>query len=290
MHLTCHPRIAAIYFALHHCGYAFERPGRDAAHLRAVRLHAGTADVPVFFSAVKQSTCEVYPYWPRAAILEAAVCHLRDDGEGYRSEAALQAHIRSAANITDAERDERLWAWLSGFPAALHAVLDSSAFQHYLAWLQAWTVAQQAAAQPALSSLSRSIDWCRRRFPAPVQDIQIVIDPIKCIYSADHHLMNGHFLFCSGRMQAASILHELLHPLVHPMIQPLAPAILETPRSYPELDASYLLAGDAAGQLNAFEEHAVRHLTADLLQQQFPSDLSHYLLQLLEQPIKGAAT
>lgn len=40
-----------------------------------------------------------------------------------------------------------------------------------------------------------------------------------------------------------------------------ADIVLEKKRKYPDLDASYYLAGDKEGQLNAFEEYAVRELT-----------------------------
>lgn len=64
--------ISAIYFALLQFGYNFFSVERETDHVHTIQKFVTHTKLPNFFSDVKQNTCEVYPYWPRAAILETA--------------------------------------------------------------------------------------------------------------------------------------------------------------------------------------------------------------------------
>lgn len=267
--MACTPAISAIYYALLQCGYTYYALDRTPAHAETIRQFKTEKSVPAFFSEVQQNTCAVYPYWPRAAILELAAC--------CQDASILHEHIMSASNIVDAERDDRLWTWLDGFPGALEDILHRDGFHHYLAWLQDWLSKQQELLTQDLHTIQECIAFCDRQSDSCIRHIQIVLDPIKCIYSSDHHIFDGRFLFCSGRFDAASIIHEYLHHVVHPHVIALTDQIGSQHRTYPGLDASYL----AAGSLNAFEEHAVRSLTCDLTSRRFPHDLPEYLVGLL---------
>lgn len=76
----------------------------------------GAGVVPSFFSLVRQSTCEVYPYWPRAAMLESAVFHLWPDHAQFRDYNVFREHILSAGNIADHERAYLFWSRVEEFP------------------------------------------------------------------------------------------------------------------------------------------------------------------------------
>ena len=71
--ITNIPELSAIYYALLQLGYDYYGMERSAAHITALEKYIGQNGIPNFFSSVRQNTCEVYPYWPRAAILETAV-------------------------------------------------------------------------------------------------------------------------------------------------------------------------------------------------------------------------
>ena len=77
--ITCIREISAIYFALLQCGYDYYSIERSRNHNGRIQSFIGTEDVPPFFYGIKQDTCEVYPYWPRAAILETASFYLSAD-------------------------------------------------------------------------------------------------------------------------------------------------------------------------------------------------------------------
>lgn len=65
--------ISAIYYALLQSGYNFYSVERDAKVVNKLQsfILSGNCEY-AFFSEVKQNSCEVYPYWPRAAMLETA--------------------------------------------------------------------------------------------------------------------------------------------------------------------------------------------------------------------------
>ncbi len=137
---------------------------------------------------MKQNTCEVYPYWPRAAILEAASFYLSPDRSHIRDYDALRNQIMNAANIADRERDQRLWDWIADFPIAPSKVLACDAFKNYLKWEQKWLAAQNTKHETTFWVIKNCLDVCVSKYGSPVQDIQIVVNPIKCVYSADFHM------------------------------------------------------------------------------------------------------
>lgn len=71
------PAISAIYFALLQNGYDFYAIERDLLTVNRLDSFASSdRGAYPFFSEVRQNTCAVYPYWPRAALLETAAFYL----------------------------------------------------------------------------------------------------------------------------------------------------------------------------------------------------------------------
>lgn len=275
------PEISAIYFALLQCGYDYYSIERSQEHNDYVRSFIGPEDAVPFFSGARQNTCEVYPYWPRAAILETASFYLSSDHTKFRDYGAFRNRIMGAANIADNERDQRLWDWIESFPVELTKILACDAFRNYLKWEQKWLITQNVRHEAELRVIKDCQNVCVSKYDSPVHDIQIVINPIKCVYSADYHLDKDCFVFCSGAFRAESVIHELLHHVVHPAILEIASLVLESKQTYPGIDKSYYLSGGEAGQLNAFEEYAVRELTKDAVHDKYPLDIASYLRELL---------
>lgn len=275
------PEISAIYYALLQAGYPYCAMGREAEHVRAVQRFRSPEGCPAFFYGVSQSSCEVYPFWPRAAILETAVFFLRRDHAGFADYDGFRQQILSAAPISDADRGQPLWDWIAGFPAALADILSRADFQRYFQWERAWVEAQNAAHKEELAAVARSLALCSEAYRSPVRRIRIVINPIKCIYSADYQLIGDAFVFSSGLFDAASIIHEFLHHVVHPYMTLYREAAGNGTAPYPGIDASYYLDGGPAGRLNALEEYAVRRLTEDVRSGQCPKDITAYIDRLL---------
>ena len=273
--------ISAIYFALLQSGYDFYALGRDEVHNDRIKRFSGENNIPRFFSGVKQNTCEVYPYWPRGAILETAVFYLLPDHSCFRDFGSFRKQILAAGNISDFEKDQKLWDWIQEFPLALSNVLASEAFCNYMEWEKQWIKELTGQHEKDLRVIHTCLDVCVSRYSSPVQDIQVNINPIKCIYSADYHLCGSQFIFSSGAFRADSVIHEFLHHVVHPAIGQIADFVSEKKRIYPDIDKSYYLSGDEWGYQNAFEEYAVRMLTRDAIEGKFPHSLDAYLKALL---------
>ena len=277
------PEISAIYFALLQCGYDYYTIERSQGHIDRIRNFIGVDDVPPFFSETKQSTCQVYPYWPRAAILETATFHLLPDRSQFRDYDVFRSYIMSAGNISDCERDQKLWGWLDDFPAAITRVLSSDSFCRYLEWENRWITKQNVCHKADLRLIQSCLDMCVSKYNSAVQDIQIVVNPVKCVYSADYHLEKRCFIFSSGAFRTDSVIHEFLHHVVHPVVAGTADMVLDYKRIWPGIDDSYYLSGDNDGQLNAFEEYAVRKLTEHVLQKKCPESIADFLHCLLKE-------
>lgn len=110
---------------------------------------------------------------------------------------------------------------------------------------------------------------CVNRYNSPAQDIHIVINPIKCAYSADCYLNGNCFIFSSGAFRAESLIHEFLHHVIHPVVVAQKDIILAGNAVYPSVDNSYCLSGNKKGRLDAFEEYAVREVTSEITTMNF---------------------
>lgn len=279
--ITCIPEISAIYFALLQCGYDYYAMERSREHNDRIQRFIDFGNIPSFFTGVRQDTCEVYPYWPRAAILETASFYLSDDCSAFKNYDALREDIMSAGNIANYERDQKLWDWLEGFPSAISKVLSDSTFKSYLQWEKQWLSELNTQYEAQLQLVQSCLDICTSEYGSHVRDIQIVINPVKCVYSADYHFLDNRFIFSSGTFKAESVIHEFLHHVVHPAIGEIVPFVLAGKRIYPGIDNSYYLTHTDAGYLNAFEEYAVRELAKNIMDARYPDTLDTFLKELI---------
>lgn len=159
-------------------------------------------------------------------------------------------------------------------------MLDS-AFQAYFQWECGWIEEQSRLHEEELRTLQRRLEGCARRYASPITEARIVLSPIKCVYSSDYHIQGNRLFFSSGAFDGGSVIHEFLHPAVHRFLLSRRGEILGRDLSDLGLDASYYLANDDAGRLNAFEEAFVRALTAQIAADAPPEDLSAFLAQML---------
>lgn len=280
-YITSIQKISAIYYALLLCGYEYYPIERDETHVSALRGFSNAQGDFSFFLRTKQDTCEAYPYWPRAAMLEMASFFTDERYTCFQNYDVLRDKIFSANNIADRERDDSFWEWLKDFPSALESVFRSTGFQAYLAWENEWVEEQNQTHASELIAIQKALDRCFKRYDLPVQDVQLVVNPIKCVYSSDYHLIGERFIFCSGRLDVSSIVHEILHLAAHPVVMAYREQVLLQKICYQGIDLSYYLAGNEAGRLNAFEEYFVRLLTEDVLAAAPPDDLNEYMAKVL---------
>ena len=117
---------------------------------------------------------------------------------------------------------------------------------------------------------------CKEKFKSSIQNIQVILNPIKCVYSADYYLKDDTFIFCSGSLSEEAVIHEFIHHIVHPMVENRKDEILCRNFVNLDIDASYYLNGDELGTLNAFEEYMVRKLTDGIVNGDVPENLDMF--------------
>ena len=105
-----------------------------------------------FFEQVRQSGCAAYPYWPRAALLESASFSIDLRRRTYTDFARFQGSVLAASNITDADRDERFWNWILGFPRALASVFADEGFRKFRDWENGWLSRQKIRCEKELAT------------------------------------------------------------------------------------------------------------------------------------------
>lgn len=278
--ITNIPAISAVYFSLLQCKYDFYSIERDTLLIDKLRSfiisNCGECD---FFLDVKQNTCKVYPYWPRAAMLETATLYIDLPHEQFVDFNAYKNSIMSAKNISDIERNQLFWDWIIQFPKALKLVLQSNSFRRYLEWENDWIVEQNQKHKKELGRIGDMLALCKEKFKSPIQNIQVVLNPIKCVYSADYHLKDNNFIFCSGSLREESVIHEFIHHIIHPIVENRKDEILRCNFTNLDMDTSYYLNNDEVGLLNAFEEYMVRVLTGVIVSGNVPETLDVFFDQ-----------
>lgn len=279
MQITANSRISAIYFALLQCGYDFFHIERSEEHIHALKRFISAAQCPKFFNKVRQNTCDVYPYWPRAFLLETASHFIDEEGFEYRNFDSLREKVFSASNISSEERGDAFWDWIIRFPEALSTVMRSKQFAEYITFVKQWVERQNAVHKDELNGVQKCLERCAEQYGSAVKTIKICLDPIKCVYSSDYIVLGSRLVFTSGAFRTDAVVHEFLHSVVHPYIERNSEEVLTLKPVWDDLDESYYLAGDDAGVLNAFEEHIVRVLSANILAGKYPPDLNAYIFK-----------
>lgn len=278
------PEISAIYFALLQCGYdyyALEKKPELVSKLEYFREEQMNSHVS-FFSKIRQNSCEVYPYWPRAAVLEEATFYLSENNTGFAGFDQFQKRIMTAGNIAPKEKEKDLWDWIMQFPEAVKDVLFSSPFLSYLSWERSWIAEQDEIFREELKSLQTILQQCNALYGSQLDGIHVLLNPIKCAYSSDYYMYNGNLYFSLGWFRMESILHEFLHPVIHPYVMRNKDELLQYCGSFPDIDESYLLDGSDAGRLNAAEEYLVRALTERAVCGALPNDLNQFVQDILQ--------
>lgn len=267
--------ISAIYFALLQSGYNYYSFERDAKAVNKLQSFiVSEACEYSFFSETRQNSCEVYPYWPRAALLETAAFFIDLSQARFINFEEYKNIIYSAKNISDAERNQEFWNWIIQFPAALQRVMQTDCFHRYLEWENRWIAAQNQIYKNELRRISNLLDICKEKFESPFESIQIVINPIKCVYSSDYHNIDGSLTICLGELREDSIIHEFTHHIVHPAIEKRKDDVLRCSLERLDVDASYFLDGGDEGKMNALEEYMVRRLTAKIVSGDIPNNIA----------------
>lgn len=281
MNITCSPAVSAIYFALLQCGYEFYGLGKNLSLSDEIGAFVNSTEVPSFWKSVRQDSCDAYPYWPRAFMLESATFFLNLQERCFSNFVEYKRHILDMTNIMDCERDESFWSWIQDFPNALAQVIESPGFSKYLRWEREWIRQQNLQFSEEFRVIQKCASACTELYSAPVKNLQILIDPIKCAYSADYHIHGNSLIVTSGRFCVGSVVHEFLHQVVHPVVLDNREDILASELHLPDLDDSYYLEGGKIGRLNAFEEYAVRQLTDAALRDDYPNCLDQFVCSFL---------
>lgn len=258
--ITNNKFISAIYFALLQCGYDYHLIGKDKSLVSEFSVFYKKENFP-FFSYAKQNTCGSYSYWPRAALLETACYYINTDIFEWNNFGEYKNFIMKASNLTSEERNDNFLKWVYEFPPALKEVVQNRLFKSYLDWEDKWISKQNENHKDDLATLKKRIEFCAEYYGTAYTNLEILLSPIKCFYSCDHHFTDKTFVFSSGNFSIDGITHEFLHHIIHPIIERNKAKIINSRCDFFEIDPSYYLSGGDTGKLNAFEEQTVRIIT-----------------------------
>ncbi|MCL1995922.1 MAG: hypothetical protein FWG63_06940 [Defluviitaleaceae bacterium] len=258
--------INAIYFGLIISGYEYSDINKSETTIalcNQVRNYSrldGLDDLKRYFGCARQNTCEPYPFWPRAALLESLAFFI-DDGISFDK---YCEYVKTLPNLTEEERDGDFFSWVKEFPKYLSVIKTSDFFQETDKRIECIVNNTSTAKESELARIIGTLNSMTQNNKVDVSRLSVIICPLKCVYSADYFLQKSEMSVILGDFLPHSVVHEYMHLIVHPEIMKHKNAILSiSGDKLFDIDRSYYLNNDEGGLLNAFEEHIVR--TASLL-------------------------
>lgn len=252
LRLLPNKKLNAIYFGLSLSEYEYATINKsgDISELQSkIRKCNNLDSTRDFFQMARGCTCEVYPFWPRAALLESALFFIND---GVLDMPKYQNYVNKLYNITDEERNNDFFKWVENFPTHLQRIMQNDLFAQINVQLMGIVHALNVVED--LERLAEALSVPQMK--TSINKIMVYICPLKCCYSADYFTKEDEMFVMLGDYLPHSIVHEYLHLAVNPLVQKHKEHITAGDK-YPGIDSSYYLNGDRDGFLNAFEEYIV---------------------------------
>ena len=272
--LSSKKELDAIYFGLVLSGYEYatiNKPNNIAEITQKIMNYKALGEVRDFFAMARVKTCEVYPFWPRAALLESALFFMED---GNLDICKYQLYVNGLANIDIQERNDSFFSWVKGLPKHLKTIMKDHLFNEVHSQLSA--IVSKMDVLNDITKLERKLSYMQ--LEEPINKLSVLICPIKCCYSADYFAGCDEMFVMLGDFLAHSIVHEYMHLLVHPIVVNHKARILSDSQDKQlSIDASYYLQDDD-GFLNAYEEYIVR-TASELIATDQEIDLEYLVLQ-----------
>ena len=257
--IVSNTEINAVYFGLALSGYEYSDINKSAFVIEMadrIKNYSGLDDVRRYFGDARQKTCDVYPFWPRAALLEGATFFMSSEGFSFDQ---YCDYIKSRPNLTAEEKNDDFFCWVKDFPRYLQKIKTDDLFikinrqiERIVHRLAVDMAAQKTKIADILVTLSTDIE-------TDIPSLSVVICPIKCIYSADYFVNGAEMSVILGDFLPRSVVHEYMHLVVHPVISKNREMILsQSGKKKFGISQTYYLDNDDDGFINAFEEHIVR--------------------------------
>ena len=257
--------INAIYFGIALSGYEYadiDKSDDITKWLHQIRRYPGLDEAKRYFSGARQSTCAVYPFWPRVALLESATFFINEKGFDYDD---YCTYVKARPNLADEEKSDDFFCWVKDFTKYLMQVKADLFFQDINRQISDKVNEISANSVEKVDMIKSRLDSLPASAASTISAISLIICPIKCVYSADYFAVGSIMSVILGDFLPHSIVHEYLHPVVHLYVQKHRERIVAYDGSKClDLDQSYHMGNDENGKLNAFEENIVR-IISDLI-------------------------
>lgn len=257
--------INAIYFGVALSGYEYSDISKSAYIIELaerVKNYQGLSDAKSFFSNARQNSCDVYPFWPRAALLETAAFYIDDTRFKFNE---YCAYVNSRPNLTEDEKSDDFFRWIRDFPKYLNQIKANHFFQEINNQFENAVKRLSTDSEVQKVRTIENLNILANDIVLDISTISVIICPLKCIYAADYFIAGSEMSVILGDFIPHSVIHEYLHLIIHPKIKSHKGVILsQLDSSKLDLPRSYFLGNDESGLLNAFEEHIVRIVSSSI--------------------------
>lgn len=114
-------------------------------------------------------------------------------------------------------------------------------FKAYLERENKWLREQKKILKNEMRQILKVLNLRRERYRFAIFNVIIlVLNPIKCVNFADFHLTGNRFVFCSGALNAETVVHEFLHHIVHAVVETEREKVLHSKANCPDIESVLL--------------------------------------------------
>ena len=258
--------INAVYFGIALSGYEYadiDKSDDIIEMLQQIRSHSGLDEAKQYFSNTRQTICGVYPFWPRAALLESATFFITGESFDFDN---YCTYVKALPNLTAEEKSDDFFCWVKDSPKYLTQIKSDPFFQKINKRIHSKVNEISLNSIKEIRLIEGKLERLSTNVASAISTISLVICPLICIYSADYFTNGSIMSVILGDFLPNSIVHEYLHPIVRPYIKKHRERITNLDGiKHLDLDKSYYINNDENGMLNAFEENIVRKISDSIL-------------------------
>jgi hypothetical protein len=254
--------VLTVFIGLIASGYEFSYDKELAERIRTVKWD----DLAVeYFRKARTSYCDVYPYWPRGAMLVSASLNLdKSKRYEYNDFNSLKKSLANYSNIDPKEIGEETELWLLQLPTYYRLIRENAEFNNF--WVE-YLKKTESVADQFTEAIYEAKNKVVSRFKiSGIELPEIGVMPNILGFNGDFERIDGVIYVVCAQPDTSLVIHEYLHNIFEQGLKNMIDRIKEY--SYllnPVFEKMFLYkyawAKDASSWCRVFEESLVMAAT-----------------------------
>ena len=254
--------VLTVFIGLVASGYEFSYDKELAEIIKAVKWDDSAVE---YFRKARTSYCDVYPYWPRGAMLVSASLNLEESkGYEYNDFNRVKKSLANYSNIDPKENGEETEQWLLQLPTYYRLIRENLKFNNF--WVE-YLKRTESIADQFMEAIHEAKNRVVSRFKVNEIELpEIGVMPNILGFNGDFERIDGVIFVVCAQPDTSLAIHEYLHNIFEQGLKNTIEKIQEcayllNPVFEKMFLYKYAWAKDAPSWCRVFEESLVRAAT-----------------------------